>query len=429
MYKKEKMELPVLGKYDVVIAGGGTAGFAAGVSAARAGARTLIIEKDAFLGGTATGGMISQFMGFVDEQETKDVKGIMGELLNRLSQLNASDGVCQILLGGRPDMVVGAAGYDSEVLKYVMDEMIIEAGAEVIFHSKVVDVCVEDNFISGLIIHNNEGLQLVKGKVVIDATFHGEVAAQAGCIWEKGRPGDNLLQPSTLMFRMANVDYKKFQQLPKEEKQRLALQGVKEGNLFIDNILCRPLGEKIFFSNMSRLSANPLNIKHWSGAEMEGRRQVQKIVKYFNENVSGFEEAILVTTGSHLGLRDSRRIMGRYLLTKEDIMNGTKFDDAVAVSSYPIDIHDAEGHGYTFIKPQGSIYYIPYRCMINDLVNNLIVTGRCISSDYEAHGSVRVMVVCIQLGEAAGLAAALSASTDQNANQIDVTIFSHLLLS
>lgn len=425
MYKEKDCLL--YDEYDVIVAGGGTAGFSAAVAAARAGMKTLIIEEQAFLGGMSTGGMISQFMGFVDGETTNNVKGIFGEVLNKLIELKASHGINTIYLTGLEDMDVSAAPYDSEVLKYVMDQMIVESGAHILLHTRVIDVCTDNNSIQHLVIHNNNGIQIVKGKVYIDATFHGSVAYKAGCDYMIGDM-KNQLQPATLMFKMINVDFERYNKVTLEQKAKLVDKGIKEGSLFTDNILSRKLYESVFYFNMSRLQINPLDTAQWSQGEIEARRQARGIAEFLRKNVPGFEKAVLISTGDFCGLRDSRRIMGRYVLTGKDIMDGIKFKDAVVASSYPVDIHDANGFSSILKKTNNGVFYIPFSCMIGG-IGNLIFTGRCISTDSEAHAAIRVMVTCMRLGEVAGIAAANSIQNQIDVNNLEASSFSSKLLS
>lgn len=425
-------DLPIYGEYDVIVAGGGTSGFAAGVAAARNGAKTLVVEKNPSLGGTSTGGMVSMFAGFSLQKEK--ATGIIGEVLDRLAKYHGTTGL-YTMQSGRHRFKV--AGYDYIALKQVLDELTIESGAEVLLHTGVIDICKEGQTITGLVIHNTEGIQVVKGKVIIDASFHGEIACKAGCRWELGRPGDGVLQPGSLIFRMANVDYKKFNQLTREQKNALANQGIQEGRHFIETIICRPVhlpepelcqDDYLFHCNNSRVTVNPLDAKSLTKAEMEARRQVKKIVAFFQEEVPGFAKAYLVTTGEYVGLRDSRRIMGKYVLAQEDVLRGERFPDAVAECSWPIDIHQTGGPGHVYVKPENEVYYIPYRCMVNDAINNLIVTGRCISTTYEAHAGIRVMAQVMALGEAAGTAAAECVKLKRDANEYDGSLISKRLL-
>ena len=423
-------EYPLYGAYDVIVVGGGTAGFAAGISAARNGARTLVIEKNPFLGGMSTGGLVSQFLGFPEHLDKP--YGVMNEVIESLADRHATTGIYGIrLLDKYP---IKTASYDAEILKNVLDKLVVEAGAEVLFHTTVIDVCKEKNEISKVVIHNTEGIQIVTGKIIIDTSFHGEVAARAGCRWEKGRPTDQVVQPGTLMFRLSGVDFRKFEAFDPIQKSEIMQQGIDRGILFRKELLCRPVPSQIsadkgfFYFNNTRVSVDPLSAKSLSAGEIEGRRQVQEIIDFYRENLPGFENAILVSSGCYLGQRDSRRILGNHVLSIDDIMRGTKFDDAVAATSYPIDIHKPGEVGDIITKPASDTYYIPYRCMVNQEVANLIVAGRCISTSFEANAAIRVMAVCMQLGEAAGLAASLCIREGTSPNAFDGRSISNTLL-
>ena len=184
----------------------------------------------------------------------------------------------------------------------------------------------------------------------------------------------------------------------------------------------------IYFTTIHRIPVNPLDTRHWTQAEMDAREQVKTISDYFIAHVPGFAGACLASTGTFTGLRDSRRIMGKYVLTNEDVLEGRSFDDAVVKSSYPIDIHDANGVDSVIKKPKTGVFFIPYRSMVTHEVSNLILAGRCISTEYEAHATIRVMITCMRLGEAAGVAAAQSLHTGIAPNQLDGKTFGPQLM-
>lgn len=402
----EYHSISAMERYDIIVAGGGTAGVAAAVSAGRQGMRVLLLENQAFLGGMATGGMVSQFMGFADGVASENVSGIMGEILKKMWKMRAAAKIETIYLLHRADLDVKAAAYDSEILKFVLDELVHEAGVETLFHTKVIATEREGDSIHSLLIHNQHGIQRVAATVYIDATFHGSVAADAGCEWVKGDEA-GVLQPGSLMFRLLNVNLEAFNALSFEEKLDLGKKGVAEGTLCTTAILCRPVYDTLSYCNMSRVQVDATVPADLSRAEAEGRSQINRIITFLKKNVPGFCQATLASTGVYLGLRDSRRIIGLHTLTASEILNSAEFEDYVAMSSYPIDIHETNGSDSIIQKPANGNYYVPYRCMVN-LVPNLIVTGRCISTDHAAHAAIRVMATCVQLGEAAGIAAAIS---------------------
>jgi len=407
-----------MGEYDVVVVGGGTAGFAAGVSASEHGLSTLIVEENAYLGGTCTGAAISQLMGFADGEVSSPITGIVGRVLDELTKRNASNGIETIYLSGDKNLAVPVIPYDSEEMKCVMADMVMSSGCDVLLHTRAIAAECHDGSIDSIVIHNEEGIQRVKAKVFIDASFHASLSKDAGV---KTVVGDEngVMQPGTLMFKMGNADIDAFKAFPVPERKALAKKGIEEGRMYVANLLARPLPNGLAYLNMSRIKANPMDTLTWGKAEIEARRQVKRISSFFVENVPGFKDAKLCETGAFLGLRDSRRIVGKYVLKDSDVLEGTVFEDKVAISSYPIDIHDANGHGSIVKKPLKGSFSIPYRSMVTNEVRNLIVAGRCISTEPGAHASIRVMVTCIRLGEAAGIASSLSITEKEDANTLD----------
>lgn len=414
-------------QYDVIVAGGGTAGFAAAVTAAKAGKSTLLIEENAYLGGTATGAQISQFMGFANDETEESLRGLVSDLLRRLKAAGGSEGMSHIYLSGDKNLGVSVIPYQPDILKDIIDDMITEAGVDVLLHTRVIGAEINHGKISSLQIHNVEGVQSVTGQIIIDATFHGSVAASCGCPWKMGDE-NGVLQPGTLIYQIAGVDADRYAKVTQPEKAALAQKGLEQGCLYVNNLLARPLPNGIFQSNMSRVRIDPLDTFAWSKAEMEARRQVRRISRFFIENVPGFEHAYLVTTGDFTGLRDSRRILGQYVLSNEDVLEGHEFPDSVAKSSYPIDVHDANGVGSHVVKPKTGVFYIPYRAMTVKEASNLILAGRCISAEHEAHACIRVMITCMRLGEAAGMAASESINRGCEANALDGAILKERLL-
>ena len=270
---------------------------------------------------------------------------------------------------------------------------------------------------------------LLEEKAYLGGTATG---AQIGQLmgFADGEAGDEngVLQPGTLMYQMADVDQAAYAACTQPQRKEIALQGIAEGKLFVNNLLARPLPDTMTYCNMGRISVNPLDTRQWSEAEMDSREQIKGISDYFTAHVPGFENAHLSSTGDFTGLRDSRRILGSYVLKNQDVLEGTEFPDAIARSSYPIDIHDANGVDSIIKKPKTGVFSIPYRAMVTNEISNLILAGRCISTEYEAHACVRVMITCMRMGEAAGLAAAESIRQGVQANKLNgESLKQHLL--
>ena len=409
-------EFPVIGQYDVVVAGGGTSGFAAGIAAARGGAKTLVIEEKACLGGNATGGMISVFKGFGKEERELNKNEIFGDMISRMIAVGAATGIETQYLNGLKEMDVPAVTYDPEILKTIIDDMLIESGADVLFNTRVTNVSVENGKIGSVLVNNNSGTTCVKARVFIDATFHGFVAANAGCKWKAG-DDTGKMQPGTVMFRMAGVNREAFAKVSLAERTALVKKGYEEGKLPVDAMRMRPMPNGLFFCNMTRTRVDPMDPFQWSRAEMICRKQVRAISEFFIKNIPGFENAMLVTVGNFAALRDSRRIEGKYILTRDDVLASTPFEDAVISCNYPMNMHNSSGPE-TFLTRSKENFYVPYRCLITD-IPNLVVAGRCISTDSDAHAAIRDMVSCLRLGATAGVAASIGVKTNTDVNALN----------
>lgn len=412
---------PLAGEYDVVVVGGGTAGFAAAACAAKEGAKTLVIEEKPHLGGTASGAQIGMLMGFAKGEGYAPKKGMVKEVLEELEKENGTQGVQTIYLCGKKELDLDVIPYEYEALTRVIHRIVRRAGADVLLHTRVIAVETDGENITDLVIHNLEGIRRIRAKAVVDASFHASVAVDAGVPWVAGDE-KGVLQPGTLMYQMADVDSAVYDAVPQNEKVKIAVKGIEAGVLKVNNLLSRPLPNGMRYSNMTRLKLDPLDTFQWSQAEMDAHEQVKAISDYFIANVPGFENAKLANLGEFTGLRDSRRIVGKYVLTNEDVLKGREFDDAVIQSSYPIDVHDANGVDSVIKKPETGIFYIPYRAMVTNEISNLVMAGRCISTEAEAHATVRVMITCIRMGEVAGTAAAVSVKTGTPLNRIDGSV-------
>ncbi len=398
-----------LAEVDVLVAGGGPAGVAAGFAAARMGARTLIVEQFNCLGGVATAGGHGHICLYSawDSRE-RVVGGIPFEMARRVAA--AGYGVHNN----------SYADFEVEGMKFVLDRMAEEAGAGLLYHSFAADAVVEDGAVRGVVVQNKDGRRVVRAKRVIDCTGDGDVAARAGCAFEQGEAGTGLCQPATLMFTIGGVNLQAFSAFQRIEGYKM--EGVwKRAQANGD---MRPFQSTVmgWWYTPTRPDQLGVNFTHVTGvdatragdltrATIEARKQVEETIAVFRKYVGGLENCYLVSTPATIGLRESRRIAGAYTLTREDVLAMREFPDSVGYGSFFIDIHNCSGPGMdrkTERPPTGLRYQIPYRILVPEGVDNLLVAGRCASCTHEALGSLRVMPQCGVMGQAAGTAAVLS---------------------
>lgn len=407
---RETFDTAIGATYDVIVAGGGASGLIAAVAAARLGARTLLLERQGCLGGTATTAYVAQYVGFYNG-DTQAVWGIPYELVGRIRQAGGSDGF------GTYTMAEAAANpltihhfpFNPEIVKIVADEMVAEAGVRVVLHSHVVSVVREGNTVKGVIVETVAGRKAYAARVVIDATGDAVVAHGAGVEMHADMGPGGRRQPNTLCFRLSNVDVKRFRALPRETKRALALEGIENGELFWQSMsFCSTPGGTDAICLMSRiLGKDALDDEDASEQERIGRAQIKSIVGFLKRRVPGFEDSILAGIAPRVGVRETRRIRGQHTLTEAEILAETKFEDAIALGCGPMDIHDPNGTGIELSMPPAP-FEIPMRCLVPRDIEGLIVTGRAISATHEANGGARHMATAMALGQAAGVMAAVS---------------------
>lgn len=426
--------------YDVIVSGGGTAGISAALRASRSGARVLLVEKNSYVGGTAASGL--PFIDFFTKNGVQIVTGQAEELMNRLYQEKAALGHIRTS-GGHLNSVTMI---DPEWVKIVAEEMLLESGCDILYHSFVCGAEVEENVLKRILVANKKGLTKYSAGCFIDATGDGDLADFAGAQYHLGRDEDGLCQAMSLLFKLGDVDVEKatdmFSENPIVEcpiggnhKYNLHISGklsrwndvILEENIFPHkdhNIWAGTMREnELTYVNTIRVSGkNGADPYELSEAEMEGRRQLKKVIRFLNENVPGMERAHITSIPNGIGVRETRRIAGEYVLTGADILSGRKFEDCIAKNGYCIDIHDPKGNGWgvSYIQSEDHCYDIPYRCLIPEKLDNLLVAGRCISTTAEALASTRIMPSCMALGEAAGLAAAIAANSKNIPRKISV---------
>jgi len=398
---------------EVVVCGGGPAGLCAAVASAQEGADTLLIERYGFLGGMATAGLINPFMPYYTGGE-QIIAGLFQQIIDRLDAVGG--------WSHRQDEWARDA-FDPEIMKLVAQEMLQEAGVRLRLHTMVVDASSDNGHVQRVLLASKSGLEAAEADLFIDATGDGDLAARAGAQYEQGRPEDGLSQPMTLMFRMTGVDEERMPS--REEINALYDEAKAVGE--IDNPRENVLwfyttrSGEIHFNTTRVIRRDGTNAADLTAAELEARRQVKQMVNFLTEKVPGFSKAYLSATGTQIGVRESRRILGEYVLTAEDVLGARKFADGIARGCYDIDIHNPSGTG-TVIKrlPAGESYDIPYRCLCPRGFDNLLVAGRPISATHQAHSSVRVMPIAAAVGEAAGTAAAMCVAQGQTVTTVDI---------
>lgn len=417
----------------VAVVGGGIAGSLAAVAAARTGCRTLLIEEAGYLGGSLTACGTGPMMTFHAGNE-QVVRGLGEELVSRLKKKGLS-------VGHIPDSTgytYSVTPFDAEGMKRELELMVQEAGADLVYHASAINVQQSDGLLKSVIFSGCGQKFAVEAQVFIDATGDADLVYLAGVPYAEGRASDGKDQPMTMNFRIDGLNTDTLRRLMKtdrclfpllvdqpgleEKAPRLAVSGMydlmraamREKKITFDRDVvlvfeANTPGEAIV--NMTRVNGekatDPFSL---SRAEIEGRRQVWELFSFLKNNVPGFEDIRLLYSGPSIGVRSSRRMRGCYTLTAQDVLRGTKFEDGIASYGYPVDVHSSDEGGdttSTFLR-WGDYYHIPYRCLINDSVPNLMAAGRNISASFEAQASCRTSPACCALGHAAGCAAALA---------------------
>ncbi|MDF7825480.1 FAD-dependent oxidoreductase [Pontiellaceae bacterium B12227] len=419
-------------KYDVIVVGGGISGAMAGIGAARAGAKVLVVEQYGFLGGMLTAAGVGPMMTFHagDEQV---IQGSTGELIDRLEKKGQSPGHVFDTTG----FTYTVTPFDVEGMKRELELMLTESGGEVLFHAMLASVEVNEGRVESITVCTKSGLMQLRAEVFVDATGDADVAFHAGVECTKGRESDGACQPMTMKMRMMNVDIQEIREYIKnnpdefprlegdvnkvDKGARLSIGGFVKtlakgraaGDFSFpreDVLFFEANGEGEVIVNTTRILGFDSN-DPWSFslAEMEGRRQSLEVDRFLKKYIPGFGNSVLVYTGPQIGVRSSRQIKGRYTLTGPDIHSRKSFPDTIAHTGYPVDIHSPDGEGTAHVKPEwGTFCSIPYRCLVNEQVRNLISVGRCISVDFEAQAAVRTTPTMGAVGQAGGIASALA---------------------
>ena len=421
-----KKEMPVVARPEVIVCGAGLAGIGAAVAAARGGARTMVIDRMGFAGGFFSAIIGSAFDGFVDERSGKPVVGgIVFEMLERMGVVGKGEAAQRRynvngdlnFVEMHPERLVPRC--DPERFKRAADAILLEAGVEILYHTQVADVVANRGRIDSVIVSNKAGLVAIQPRIVIDCTGDGDVAAWAGAPFDKAES----LQPMSLHFRIAFVE-------PSFELTRQCARVLREAHqrgemgLYAGPYPATFSGRDLYF-NATRFPGDNTDPADWTAAEIQGRRDAWKMFELWREHLEAFEDAYFMTSGPTAGGRESRRIVGDYVLNGDDVRQGRAQDDAVLLGAWRLDRHPPDKPGYHDI-PWTPPYGIPYRTLLPQGLDNLLVAGRCHSATSEALASSRVTATAMGMGQAAGTAAALVCNQG-DVRAVDVAQLRHQL--
>ena len=400
---------------DILVLGSGPSGFAAAYTAAKNGAKVILVEQGGDVAGISTSGLMSHWTGSCGSP-------LYYEILKRSAQYNE---------GKFKNKITNLI--DPEKLKTLYLEMLYEVGCKIMLYTFAEDAICNGNEILGATVINKSGKTDIYAKITIDATGDGDIAARAGAEFVLGRESDNKMQPSTLMFKIGGVDYDRavflgsFEstyETPNGELQSLAKEHIPypAGHILTYE---STLPGVVTCNMTNAIDIDGTNADDLTRATFICRKQMDDIVKYLREFVPGYENCYVISSASLMGIRETRHFKGKYTLNEQDILEAKIFDDYVVKNAYfNFDVHNITGSGLDktgvqklFKQEKG--YTIPYRCLIPDVKENLLLCGRNISGTHMAHSNYRVMPICIGIGEAAGAAAYISVSQDSNLKDVD----------
>ncbi len=424
-------------EYDVIIGGGGTAGAIAAISAGRMGLRTLVVEQLTALGGTQTFGLVTPLM----EPRVPDVEFINSAIGEEIRKELESCGSCDWMW------------FDPCMLKIVLENKVLDAGAEILYETSVIGVDCENGQINNIIIYNSDGIEKIKAKRYIDCTGDADIAKMAGATVMSGNK-DGINQSASLRFEMANVDInllgkylkdtgqEKDFSLPRVQINALdkgfskdikvkALKAYEQGkleelettHLQMFSVPGRP-GAINFNSPETGSGKNISSAKEKTKRIIQGRKAIMRLCEFMKTQIPGFENAYISEIAPMLGIRESERIKAVYEYSFEDIVEHRRFDDAILKSAYPIDVHGAANESgydvkYSECKPSEAYFEYPYRGLIPQGIKNLLVCGRCAGADFYSQSALRVQFSCQAMGEAAGIAAKLSIEQNKTFYEVD----------
>jgi hypothetical protein len=407
---------PVHANVDVLVLGGGPAGIAAAVAAGRAGASTMLIERYGFLGGAGTASMVSNFCGLfahdADGKISQVTHGIADEILERL---DAREALAKPMSSRR--FPVTTQAYDIAAFKLILDEMLAAAGVRVMFHTLAVGAEVAERRVRGVIVESKSGRAVIRASAFIDASGDADLATWCGVPFAVGDDAGHMQFP-TMMFRVGQVDHERAQRdgLPHLDELMAAAEAAGQYRFARNSAIVRPQPHpteyRVNATQIHRdgVAVSGIDVDDLSYGEIEGRRQASEFAAFLRARVPGFESSYIVEIAPQLGIRETRRILGAYVLSADDVVGAAAFSDTIGVNPWPIEEHIAGLIKFAFIGGRG-YHEIPYRSLVPNEVDNLLVAGRCASTDHRAQGATRVSGGCFVMGQAAGTASAMALAT------------------
>jgi len=443
--------VPVREEVDVLVCGGGSSGICAALAAARLGRRVTLVEHQGFLGGVTTAMGVNGIGGWqFDTDDRPLIDGLPMEVMRQMARFGGASSEWIGMLGkGRAAMGSHGPGLNCywvhahpEYMKIALDQMMLDAGVRLVYHADAVLPVMDGPRVAGAYIESKSGRQAVLANVTIDCTGDGDIAARAGCGFEQGRPGDAACQPMTMIFTVSKWDrdahyreikstdlganrYAGAMKLARERGEVV----LNPNDLFCAatylDAACQPGRDpampeaNINFTRIQGVDAT--DVDDLTRAEVLGRAQVLEAVRFMRKYMAGFDGAELVSMPASVGIRESRRVHGAYVLSGDDVQAGRRFDDAIARGIYTLDIHNPTEVGKpSRLEELEQPYDIPYRCLVPADADGLLVAGRCISGDAIAMSSYRIQSHCMAVGQAAGTAAALAVQDQRQPRDIDV---------
>ena len=405
-YVEPAKEIDVYGQFDVIVVGGGVAGWSAAVASARAGADTLIIERFPYFGGTATASLMANIVGFRNQVAPNGIqttKGIGEELILKLIDIKGAEKSRNAYVSEQRADTKGDLSYnfafDTEKFKYVTLKMAVDAGLKILFHTYFSDVIMDDGSVTGIIFENKSGRQAAYAKVIIDASGDGDAAFKAGVPYWQTKGDENTRLNDCLMYKITGIN-----------------RGTQATGCLIDDtmVLWGP----------SPGPANGVDAEELTNEEIKVRLAVYEDLAQKAQEFPELSDANVVDTGSLIGIRQTRFFEGVYTINGKDVLEGRIFEDSIAMAANPV----INYYGYRrFLTHEG--YDIPYRCLLPKKVNGLLVAGRCMSSDQIAYESWRAMAHIFAIGEAAGVAASISVKDGVQLRDIDVNKLQNALIA